>query len=348
MTAAPTTEYARADDQPELVLVPTTTFLSITGAGAPATAVWHRKKRLVADLARQLSPGVEVAEHLRYHYLDSVTAPGIADFYSVHPLTELHYRALARVRSDVTLDDIAAARRALRSDDDADDEIELISIPEQLVIQVMHHGPFAGELDTLARLGEAADELGVVRNGPHQEIHLDPFAIDGPQDNLRTILRDPVGPRDAVDIGSAEDRLAAAEALYRYAAGIDLKDDDLLASAFAPDAILDLSRATATAGLTFPPIEGRTQIVTALSASLTALDTTHSVSNPRVTVTGNRAQLEAIVAAQHLPHGDHSRNVLMTNRYELDLVRSGHLWRIARLSVDNAWTAGDTTVLTAG
>ena len=34
--------------------------------------------------------------------------------------------------------------------------------------------------------------LGVVRSGPHQELHLDPFTLDTPQDTLRTILRDPV------------------------------------------------------------------------------------------------------------------------------------------------------------
>lgn len=191
------TAYNHASDEPELVLAPGTTFVSVAGAGAPATPVWHRKKLLVTDIARQLAdvglaPEGVVAEHMQYHYLDTMPPTNIADFYSVNPLTELHYRALARISDDVTLEDIAEARRAAASESDDDDELEIFTIPEQVVIQVMHHGPFSNELATLARLGAAAESLGVARNGPHQEIHLDPFTLETPQDALRTILRDPV------------------------------------------------------------------------------------------------------------------------------------------------------------
>jgi hypothetical protein len=191
------TDYDHASDEPELVRAPRTTFVSVSGAGAPATSVWHRKKRLVTDIARQLAtvglaPESKPAEHLQYHYLPSMPPTNIADFYSVNPLTELHYRVLARVADDLTLEDIAAARRTAQSPFDDDDEIEIHTIAEQLVIQVMHRGPFANELATLARLGAAADSFGVARGGPHEEIHLDPFTLDTPQDTLRTILRDPV------------------------------------------------------------------------------------------------------------------------------------------------------------
>lgn len=141
------------------------------------------------------------------------------------------------------------------------------------------------------------------------------------------------------------DKLAVVEALYRYTAGIDLNDIALLASAFAEDATLDLRPATAKAGFEYPVIEGRASIVAALSGSLKAIDTTHSVSNPRASVSGDRAQLEAIVAAQHLDQNDHSRHVLMTNRYDIELVRDGDVWVIQRLTADNAWTQGDPSVL---
>lgn len=48
---------------------------------------------------------------------------------------------------------------------------------------------------------------------------------------------------------------------------------------------------------------------------------------------------------KHLPRGDHSRHVLMTNRYNVGLVRQDDAWVIQHLTVDNAWTEGDTTVL---
>lgn len=196
-TTAMITGYDQASDEPQLARAPRTTFVSVAGAGAPAAPAWHRKKRLVTDIARQLAtvglaPDGQPAEHLQYRYLPSLPPTNIADFYSVNPLTELHYRVLARVAEDLTPEDIAQARRCAPSKFDDDDEVEIHTIEEQLVIQVMHRGPFANELSTLSRLGAAADHFGVVRSGPHQEIHLDPFTIDTPQDTLRTILRDPV------------------------------------------------------------------------------------------------------------------------------------------------------------
>ncbi|WP_072806169.1 nuclear transport factor 2 family protein [Rhodococcoides yunnanense] len=141
------------------------------------------------------------------------------------------------------------------------------------------------------------------------------------------------------------DKLAVVETLYRYAAGLDLRDKDLLSSAFAEGGVADFGPATRKAGHEYPPIEGRETIATALLASLDHLDTTHSVSNPRVSIDGDTAHLEGIVACQHLPKGDHSRHVLMTNRYDVDLARSGDVWVISRVTVDNAWTEGDPTVL---
>jgi hypothetical protein len=70
--------------------------------------------------------------------------------------------------------------------------VELFALPEQDVVQVMHHGPFAEEFGTLARLGEFAQGLGLHRTGPHHELHLDGFSRETPQHSLRTILRDPV------------------------------------------------------------------------------------------------------------------------------------------------------------
>lgn len=141
------------------------------------------------------------------------------------------------------------------------------------------------------------------------------------------------------------DKLAVVEALYRYAAGLDLRDKDLLASAFAENAVADFGPATRKAGHEYPPVEGRDTIAAAGSGSLSHLDTTHSLSNPRVSLDGDTAHLEGIVACQHLPRADHSRHVLMTNRYDVDLVRSGDVWVIRHVTVDNAWTEGDPDVL---
>ena len=144
---------------------------------------------------------------------------------------------------------------------------------------------------------------------------------------------------------AAADKLAVADALYRFAAGIDLRDKSLLSSALAENAVSDFRLAAAKAGFDYPVIEGREVIVAALTASLATLDTTHSVTNPRVTIDGDTAHLEALVEAQHVPRNDPTRHYLMKNRYEVELARQGDGWVITRTTVDNVWRSGDPAVL---
>ena len=143
----------------------------------------------------------------------------------------------------------------------------------------------------------------------------------------------------------AADRLAVVEALYRFAAGIDLRDIGLLASSLAENAVSDFRPAAAKAGFEYPVIEGRDAIVSALTTSLSTLDTTHSVSNPRVVIDGDTARMDVLVEAQHVPRSDPSRQYLMKNRYDVELARSGDVWVITRNTVDNVWRTGDLTVL---
>jgi len=142
------------------------------------------------------------------------------------------------------------------------------------------------------------------------------------------------------------DKFAVVETLYRFAAGIDLRDNDLLASAFAIDAISDFGPAGKKAGFEYPVLEGRENIVAALTGSLGEIDTTHSVSNPRIKINGDKAVMDALVEAQHVPSNDHSRHYLMKNRYDVELIRHGDVWVIQRVTIDNVWLTGDPTVLT--
>jgi hypothetical protein len=73
----------------------------------------------------------------------------------------------------------------------------------------------------------------------------------------------------------AADRLAVVDTLYRFAAGIDLRDRSLLSSALAENVVSDFRPAAAKAGFEYPVIEGRDFIIAALTTSLETLDTTH-------------------------------------------------------------------------
>jgi hypothetical protein len=159
---------------------------------------------------------------------------------------------------------------------------------------------------------------------------------------MHTITRRPAPTRD---LSLASDRYEAIDALHRFAAGQDLRDLQLLASAFTPDAWLDFTQPARKFGVEMPVVRGRQAIVSTLGAALADLDTTHTVSNARVAIDGAAASLHALVEAQHLARADHSRHLLLKNHYWVDLERSGDGWAIATLRIVNAWHRGDPAVL---
>ena len=149
-------------------------------------------------------------------------------------------------------------------------------------------------------------------------------------------------------LNKMEDRIAVIDALYRFAAGQDMKDTALFASAFAEEAELDFVQPAARLGVTLAPFKGRDAIVSSIMAAVGQLDTSHTVTNPRVEISGDRAGLHALVEAQHVPKDDHERHLLLKNFYEAELKRNGDLWRITSLRITNIWMDGDGSVLFPG
>jgi hypothetical protein len=138
------------------------------------------------------------------------------------------------------------------------------------------------------------------------------------------------------------DRAEIVDALYRFGLGQDLKDRELFASSFAADAELDFRPAAARWGAEPPLMTGRDTIVDTILALFDGrVDTTHQVTNERVTVDGDTAHLTALVEAQHLLSADHATHALLKNRYDVDLVREGDRWVMRRVVIKNAWYAGD-------
>ena len=144
----------------------------------------------------------------------------------------------------------------------------------------------------------------------------------------------------------AQDRDAIEDALYRFGAGQDLRDRALCESALSVDATLDLSGPARRLGVELPVLQGRQAIADVVMGSGNRLDTLHSVTNPRITAyDGTRARLVALVEAQNLPRGDHSRQLLLKNHYTADLSKQGARWTIDALLVETVWMSGDPEVL---
>jgi hypothetical protein len=149
----------------------------------------------------------------------------------------------------------------------------------------------------------------------------------------------PITPDALVDVHQVVD------ALYRFGAGQDLDDRALFESAFAPHAVVDFTQPARRFGATITPFEGRDTITGIILGTVASLDTTHTVTNPRVKLAGDRAELFALVEAQHLPKGDHGRHLLLKNIYTVTLVRDGVRWAIEHMVIRNVWFTGDPTVL---
>lgn len=149
-------------------------------------------------------------------------------------------------------------------------------------------------------------------------------------------------PDTITTVAELRDRAEITDALYRFALGQDLKDRDLFASAFTADAELDFRPAAARWGGEPPVMSGRDTIIDTILAMFTGrVDTTHQVTNPRISIDGDTARLTALVEAQHLLAADRATHALLKNPYTVDLVRDGNRWRIRRMRIENAWLTGD-------
>jgi hypothetical protein len=149
----------------------------------------------------------------------------------------------------------------------------------------------------------------------------------------------------------ANDRYEIADALHRYAFGLDHGDADSLASAFTEDCVFDFRPAGKKLEIDFPKLTGREAIVDALIPFLGPLDTSHTVSNLQIEVSDNSATLCAYVMSQHFMPRQGSRrgseNALLMNRYDCELVRDDQKWRFKRIVIDNAWAQGNPEILNA-
>lgn len=146
------------------------------------------------------------------------------------------------------------------------------------------------------------------------------------------------------------DREAAIDAIIRFVCSLDEGDGDLCASALTDDATMDLTPFNKV-GMAYSVVEGKADIVDRLMTAVgKPLDTTHSATNIRCTVTGDTAELTSCVLAQHFrggegPSPEFQEYYLFGNQYKASLVRDGEWWRVKKLLIAPAWTQGNPNVM---
>jgi len=152
-------------------------------------------------------------------------------------------------------------------------------------------------------------------------------------------------------MSNESDRYEIADALHRFAFGLDHGDADSLASALTEDCVLDFRPAGKKLGLDFGILTGRQAILDGLIPLLGPLDTSHTTSNLQIEVSDDSATLYCYVLAQHfMPRQGPrpgSENALLMNRYDCQLVRDGEKWRFKQMVIDNAWAQGNPEILNA-
>src|SRR5260370_19306174 len=147
----------------------------------------------------------------------------------------------------------------------------------------------------------------------------------------------------------ANDRFETADALHRYAFGLDHGDADSLASALTEDCRFDFRPAGRKLEIEFPLLIGRDAVLNGVLPLIGPLDTSHSVSNLQIEIVGDTATLYGYVLSQHFMPREGSRRgseyALLMNRYDCDLIRDRDKWRFKKMTIDNAWSLGNPEIL---
>ncbi|PZR27558.1 MAG: hypothetical protein DI535_10055 [Citrobacter freundii] len=193
-------DYFSASSQPEIVEISRASYISISGSGSPGTDAFYAKKKAIAAFAEALHSSVahidqafasDIVEIFYWFDEDKVGYVDIGNFYTTVDLALLQYRIAIRIPDLIT--DVHIRQVAIqRKDIPFATAFERFEYTAGKSVQILHSGPFAGELETLPILQQFATANGLKKSGMHHEIHLVNFEKGQSQAHLQTILRDPV------------------------------------------------------------------------------------------------------------------------------------------------------------
>ena len=143
----------------------------------------------------------------------------------------------------------------------------------------------------------------------------------------------------------AEDTLAVAETIYRYAEGIDTRNFALYRSIFADEVAIDFSSYSGAPASTMTGdawVAGVRPLFEGLAA------TQHSMSNPLPMVSGDTATCRMYMQAHHVFDADDPASWFTIGGYYTDtLVRAGGRWKITGVTLTVTWRAGDPAIMEA-
>ncbi|EXJ78439.1 hypothetical protein A1O1_08839 [Capronia coronata CBS 617.96] len=137
------------------------------------------------------------------------------------------------------------------------------------------------------------------------------------------------------------DREAIADAIYRAALAFDHADKDLLRSALTEDVVAEMPGFST---------KGIPELKAAVFDRVSKLDTTHFLSNVRVSIeSATTAKVTCSALAQHVRPGkgfEPGPNKITTGGFYLgDAVKVGDLWKLKSWKAKILWVDGDRAVM---
>ena len=180
----------------EIVDVPEMCFLMIDGAGDPNTASEYKEAvGALYSVAYTLKFAIKKGENVDYPVM------ALEGLWWVEDLTQFSYTERSNWRwtmmimqPEIVTD--AAFQQALeqvrkKKNPPLLERMRFETYHEGLAAQIMHIGPYADEMPTVARLHDTIVEKGYQLRGKHHEIYLGDPNRSAPE-KLKTILRQPI------------------------------------------------------------------------------------------------------------------------------------------------------------
>ena len=194
--------YYTATDHPEIINLEDANFISLLAKGSFTEKIFYQRIALLKQAAQAIidlfqdsgnSFELSVLEGL-YWNDEKYGQHSISHVFDTGPLSKLNYRLMIRLPEYVTQQHITAAKDTLDpTHKDLSKGIEFFKYQEGKCIQMLHKGAFIYEGETLVQLEQFADKNSLSKRGVHHEIYLVDFTTGISQENLKTILREPVG-----------------------------------------------------------------------------------------------------------------------------------------------------------
>ena len=191
-------DYLKATPKPRLIELPPLTYIGVEGSGAPGSDDFQAAISALYPMAWGIKMAAKFAgRDFKVMPLEGQfwpDPPGSSPAWDLSKATGMRWQLLILQPDFVGEAEMAAARaahEARHGPTPSLGRVQLVSLNEGWVAQVMHVGAYDAEAPTIERLLAFIAAEGLQPRGRHHELYLsDPRRV--PTERLRTIIRLPV------------------------------------------------------------------------------------------------------------------------------------------------------------